>query len=105
MHGRGLLTAPTFDPQGTHTACPVTLTKESGAAERRGPLQMTMDTDDPIAVAHAFPEATIVAVHNHAWAHYTETQDDIAASFGALGIGHWLALLEPGLPLRIEQRL
>ena len=73
----------------------------TGAAEPRGPFQMTMDTNDAIAVAHAFPEATIVAVHNHGWAHYTETQDDIAASFGALGIAHRLALLAPGAPLRI----
>jgi L-ascorbate metabolism protein UlaG (beta-lactamase superfamily) len=74
----------------------------TGAAEPRGPFQMTMDTNDAIAVAHAFPGATIVAVHNHGWAHYTESQEDIAASFAALGLRHRLALLEPGVPQRIE---
>ena len=76
----------------------------TGAAEPRGPFQMTMDSNDAISVAHAFPGATVVAVHNHGWAHYTESQADLASAFAALGIGERLALLEPGVPIRIASR-
>jgi L-ascorbate metabolism protein UlaG (beta-lactamase superfamily) len=71
----------------------------TGAAEPRGPFQMTMDTNDAIAVANAFPEATLVAVHNQGWRHYTESQEDLVAAFTALGIRHRLTLLEPGVPV------
>jgi len=70
----------------------------TGAAEPRGPFQMTMDTNDAIAVANAFPDAALVAVHNDGWQHYTESQNDIAAAFAALGIRNRLTLLEPGVP-------
>jgi hypothetical protein len=36
----------------------------AGSAERRGPFHVTMDSNDAIETAHAFPNATIVAVHN-----------------------------------------
>jgi L-ascorbate metabolism protein UlaG (beta-lactamase superfamily) len=74
----------------------------TGAAEPRGRFQMTMDCNDAIAAAHAFPRATIVAIHNHGWKHYTESQADLAAAFAALGIADRLRLLEPGLPVTIE---
>ncbi|HET7716760.1 MAG TPA: MBL fold metallo-hydrolase [Bauldia sp.] len=73
----------------------------TGAAEPRGRFQMTMDCNDAIAVAHAFPKATIVAVHNHGWKHYTESQEDLAAAFAALGISDRLKLLAPGSPVTV----
>ena len=73
----------------------------TGAAEPRGRFQMTMDCNDAIAVAHAFPKAAVVAVHNHGWKHYTESQEDLAAAFAALGISDRLRLLEPGLPVTV----
>ncbi len=76
----------------------------TGAAVPHWRFQMTMDSNDAITVAHAFPEATVVAVHNHGWAHYTESQADVAAAFTALGIRHRLALLEPGVPIRIDSQ-
>ena len=76
----------------------------TGAAEPHWRFQMTMDSNDAIAVAHAFPKATVVAVHNHGWSHYTESQADVAAAFAALGIRERLALLEPGVPIRIGSR-
>ncbi|MGY6255395.1 MBL fold metallo-hydrolase [Paraburkholderia caledonica] len=36
----------------------------AGAAEPRGRFQMTMDSNDALAAAHAFPDAKILAVHN-----------------------------------------
>ncbi len=72
----------------------------TGAAEPRGPFQMTMDTNDAIAAAAAFPHAALVAVHNHGWKHYTESLDDLGRAFAALGIRDRLTLLEPGVPLQ-----
>lgn len=74
----------------------------TGAAEPRGRFHMTMDTNDAIAVANAFPDATVVAIHNEGWRHYTESQDDLAAAFRAFGIGDRLMLLEPGVPMKVS---
>jgi hypothetical protein len=40
----------------------------AGAAEPRGAFDVTVDSNDVIETAHAFPAATIVGVHNHGWA-------------------------------------
>ena len=45
----------------------------AGQAEPRGPFHVTMDSNDVIETAHAFPEARIVAAHNLGWAHFTES--------------------------------
>ncbi len=42
----------------------------AGAAEPRGAFDVTMDSNDVIETAHAFPNATLVGVHNHGWAHH-----------------------------------
>ncbi len=68
----------------------------TGSAKPRGPFRMTMDSNDAIETAHAFPEAKIVAVHNRGWAHFKESQADLAFSFDTLGIGARLISLEPG---------
>lgn len=39
----------------------------AGAAEPRGAFDVTMDSNDVIETAHAFPGATIIGVHNHGW--------------------------------------
>ncbi len=57
---------------------------------------MTMDTNDAVEAAHAFPQATIVAVHNDGWAHFTQSQDDLAKAFVVLGLRSRLQLLEAG---------
>jgi L-ascorbate metabolism protein UlaG (beta-lactamase superfamily) len=68
----------------------------AGAAKPRGSFHMTMSTNDVIEAAHAFPGAAIAAVHNHGWAHFKESADDLAHSFGALRISHRLMSLEAG---------
>ena len=76
----------------------------AGAARTRGPFNLTMDTNDAIETAHAFPRATIVPVHCEGWAHFTQSGEDLAESFKALGLGSRLRLLERGIPTAIEPR-
>ena len=73
----------------------------TGAARPRGAFHMTMDSNDAIATAHAFGTATIVAVHNEGWAHFTESQDALAKDFTVLGMGDRLQQLEAGKPTRL----
>jgi L-ascorbate metabolism protein UlaG (beta-lactamase superfamily) len=68
----------------------------AGAAATRGPFHLTMDANDAIETAHAFPQATIVPIHRDSWAHFTQNGDHLAVSFKALGIGARLQMLAPG---------
>jgi L-ascorbate metabolism protein UlaG (beta-lactamase superfamily) len=74
----------------------------AGAAKTRGAFHLTMSANDAIDTAHAFPHATIVPVHYEGWAHFSQSGDDLAQSFKALGIGGRLKLLQPGVPTAIE---
>jgi L-ascorbate metabolism protein UlaG (beta-lactamase superfamily) len=74
----------------------------AGAAQTRGPFHLTMDTNDAIETAHAFPDATIVPVHHDGWAHFTQSGGDLEKSFAALGIGPRLRLLAPGVASAID---
>ncbi len=69
----------------------------AGSAQTRGPFNLTMNVNDAIETAHAFPQAAIVPVHCDGWAHFTQDRDDIVNSFKALGIDGRLRLLEPGV--------
>lgn len=68
----------------------------AGAAEPRGRFHMTMDSNDALEAAHAFPSATIVAAHNEGWIHFTENADELAAAFATLGVASRLTALERG---------
>jgi L-ascorbate metabolism protein UlaG (beta-lactamase superfamily) len=72
----------------------------AGSAEPRGRFHMTMDANDVIEAAHAFPDATVVGVHNHGWAHFVESAADLASAFATLRIPDRLAALEAGKPTR-----
>jgi L-ascorbate metabolism protein UlaG (beta-lactamase superfamily) len=74
----------------------------AGAAQTRGPFHLTMDTNDAIETAHAFPDATIVPLHAEGWAHFTQGRDDLDKSFAAFGLGPRLRLLEPGVATAVE---
>ncbi len=74
----------------------------AGAAKTRGAFHLTMDANDALDTAHAFPNATIVPLHYEGWAHFSQSGDDLVQSFKALGIGARLRLLEPGVPTSIE---
>jgi len=69
----------------------------AGAAETRGPFHLTMDVNDAIETAHAFPHAAIVPIHRDGWAHFTQNGADLEQSFNALGIGPRLRMLAPGV--------
>jgi L-ascorbate metabolism protein UlaG (beta-lactamase superfamily) len=74
----------------------------AGAAQTRGPFHLTMDTDDAIETAQAFPNAVIVPVHYEGWAHFKQSSDDLLKAFNTLGFGSRLQLLEPGFATIIE---
>lgn len=74
----------------------------AGAAKTRGAFHLTMDANDALDTAHAFPDATIVPLHYEGWAHFSQNGDDLVQSFKALSIGARLRLLEPGVPTAIE---
>jgi len=74
----------------------------AGAARTRGAFHLTMDVNDAIETAHAFPDAVIVPVHCEGWAHFTQSREDLEASFRALGLESRLKLLDPGVSMRIE---
>jgi L-ascorbate metabolism protein UlaG (beta-lactamase superfamily) len=70
----------------------------AGAAKTRGPFHLTMDVNDVLETAHAFPKATIVPIHCDSWAHFTQTREDLVVSFKALGVESRLRTLEPAVP-------
>jgi L-ascorbate metabolism protein UlaG (beta-lactamase superfamily) len=74
----------------------------AGAAQTRGPFHLTMDTNDTIETARAFPDAVIVPLHTDGWAHFRQNGGDLRASFDTLGFGSRLRLLEPGVATLIE---
>jgi L-ascorbate metabolism protein UlaG (beta-lactamase superfamily) len=76
----------------------------AGSAQARGPFNLTMNTNDAIETARAFPRATIVPVHQDGWAHFTQSAEDVAASFKTLGIADRLQLIEPGVRTEILLR-
>lgn len=73
-----------------------------GAAQTRGPFHLTMDTNDAIETAHAFPEAVIVPVHRDGWAHLPQSGEDIERAFTALGLRSRLQMLAPGVATTID---
>ena len=73
----------------------------AGSARTRGPFNLTMNTNDAIETAHAFPTATIVPIHCDGWAHLMQNAEDLEQSFKALGIASRLQRLEPGVPTTI----
>ena len=74
----------------------------AGAAQTRGPFHITMDTNDTIETARAFPDAMIVPLHTEGWAHFRQDGEDLRKTFDVLGFGTRLRLLEPGLPTVVE---
>ncbi len=74
----------------------------AGAAQTRGPFHLTMDTNDTIETARAFPDAVIVPLHTDGWAHFRQNANDLRASFDTLGFGPRLKILKPGIATVIE---
>jgi L-ascorbate metabolism protein UlaG (beta-lactamase superfamily) len=73
----------------------------AGAAEPRGRFHMTMGSEDALEAAHAFPHATLLAVHNEGWGHLTESAAELAHVFAAFGLADRLPPFTKGEPLRL----
>lgn len=69
----------------------------AGAAQTRGPFNVTMGTNDAMDTALAFPDATIIPLHYEGWKHYTQNEKDVQQSFQVIGIDQRLTILEPGV--------
>jgi hypothetical protein len=69
----------------------------AGAAQTRGKFNLTVNANDAIEAAAAFPDAAIIPVHTDGWAHFTESGDDLEKAFRALGHGDRLRRLQPGI--------
>jgi L-ascorbate metabolism protein UlaG (beta-lactamase superfamily) len=74
----------------------------AGAARTRGAMHLTMDGNDAIETAHAFPRARIVAVHYDGWAHFTESREDLEQAFATLGLAGRLDRPTPGERLELD---
>ena len=73
----------------------------TGRAQTRGPFHLTMDGNDALEVAHAFPGARLIGIHNEGWAHFTESAADLERAFTALGQRERLLPLERGRPVEL----
>lgn len=74
----------------------------AGSAEPRGTFHMTMNSNDVLEVAAAFPAAAILPVHTEGWIHFKESASDLAHSFAALGRAGRLTSLARGEAVRVE---
>ena len=74
----------------------------AGAAQTRGPFHLTMDTNDAVEAATAFPNATLVPVHHEGWAHFSQSKGDLEKVFEIVGLSHRLKLLREGEAWRLE---
>ena len=61
-----------------------------------GPWALTMTSEDGVAAARAFAEATIVPLHYEGWKHFSESRGDVEKSFAEAGLQHRLKWLEAG---------
>jgi L-ascorbate metabolism protein UlaG (beta-lactamase superfamily) len=68
----------------------------AGAAQVRGPFNLTMSTNDVLEAAHYFCGAAIVPVHYHGWKRFTQNHQDLAKAFAALGLSDRLHIVLPG---------
>ncbi len=67
----------------------------AGAARTRGPFHLTMNTNDAVEAAVAFPHAAIIPIHHSGWAHFSQSQDDIIKTFAILKIADRLRPVSP----------
>jgi L-ascorbate metabolism protein UlaG (beta-lactamase superfamily) len=67
----------------------------AGAASTRGPFRLTMDTNDAVELATAFPGAAIIPVHHAGWTHFKQSQDDLVKTFKVVGLEGRLRPVSP----------
>jgi L-ascorbate metabolism protein UlaG (beta-lactamase superfamily) len=81
---------------------PALVILNTGSAEPRGRFHVTMDANDALEAAHAFPQAKIVGIHNEGWRHFAESADDLAQAFRTLGIAERLQPLGRGKAAKLS---
>jgi len=69
----------------------------AGAARPRGPMNLTMNSNDVLDTAYVFPKATIIPLHIEGWSHYSEKPEDLTTAFSIVGINQQLKILVPGV--------
>lgn len=73
----------------------------AGAAQTRGAFHLTMSVNDVIELAAAIPDSVVVPLHHDGWAHFTQSQDDLAGAMNAVGQGDRLRKLATGVSTRV----
>lgn len=69
----------------------------AGAAQPRGPYNVTMDTNDALDTSFVFPQSVIIPLHYEGWSHYTQGGDILSRGFEAMGRADRLRILKPGV--------
>ncbi len=72
-----------------------------GSAQARGAFHVTMDANDALEAAAAFPGAKVVGIHNEGWAHFKESAEALQQAFATLGLADRYFALEPAVPRRL----
>lgn len=76
------------------------LTFSGAAAPPLMPMRLTMDSNDAIEVAKAFPESVLLPVHTEGWAHFRQPLGEIQLAFAILGFSPRLGQLKAGEPVK-----
>ena len=69
----------------------------AGSAKTRGAFHLTMDANDVIETAAAFPNAWLAPVHTDGWAHFSESGDELFRALETFKLGGRLVRLAPGV--------
>jgi len=73
----------------------------AGAAQARGPFNLTMSTNDALEAAHYFHDAALVPIHYQGWQHFTQNQDDLVRAFATLRVPERLRVVAPGQQIQV----
>ncbi|MDI3243416.1 MBL fold metallo-hydrolase [Arthrobacter sp. AL08] len=67
-----------------------------------GDQMISMDSANAAKFTASLGAHTVVPIHFSSWEHFTETEDEIAASFAEAGLTDRLQWLTPGMPRVVE---
>ena len=67
-----------------------------------GALPLTLTAVEGVEAARAFAPATVVPVHYEGWKHFSESRQDIEATFAAAGLSRRLQWLAAGQPTALR---
>ncbi|WP_162238744.1 MBL fold metallo-hydrolase [Pedobacter sp. Leaf194] len=68
----------------------------AGAAQPRGPFNVTMNSNDAIDTSIAFEKSIVIPLHYEGWSHYTEGETVLKEAFEIMGIEKRLMFLQLG---------